>query len=65
MGPGTDTGGLVAIEAVFDGWGFVGLFETKIPGQVGRTGSITSLDTFAIPESQDPAFAEGFGGARS
>jgi hypothetical protein len=51
----------VAIEAVFDGWGYVRLFGTTIPGQVGRVGSITSLDTFAIPESQDPAFAEGFG----
>ncbi len=51
----------VSVEAVFDGWGYVRLFETEVPGQLGRTGSITSLDTFAIPESQDPAFAEGFG----
>ncbi len=51
----------VAIEAVFDGWGFVRLFETEIPGQVGAPGSIASLDTFAIPESQDPAYAVGFG----
>ena len=51
----------VAIEAIFDGWGFVRLFETSVPGKVGATGSIASLDTFAIPESQDPAYAEGFG----
>jgi PA domain/LVIVD repeat len=51
----------VAIEAVFDGWGYVRLFETWIPNRVGRPGSIASLDTFAIPESQDPAFASGFG----
>jgi PA domain/LVIVD repeat len=51
----------VAIEAIFDGWGFVRLFETSIPGKLGATGSIASLDTFAIPESQDPAYAEGFG----
>jgi len=51
----------VVIEAVFDGWGFVRLFATEIPGQVGVPGSITSLDTFAIPESQDPAYAVGFG----
>ena len=51
----------VLIEAVFDGWGYVRLFETKIPGQVGAPGSISQTDTFAIPESQDPAFATGFG----
>ena len=28
---------------------------------MGAPGSIASLDTFAIPESQDPAYAEGFG----
>ncbi len=28
---------------------------------MGAPGSITSLDTFAIPESQDPAYASGFG----
>jgi hypothetical protein len=51
----------VAIEAIFDGWGYVRLFETSIPNRVGVPGSIGLLDTFAIPESQDPAFAEGFG----
>jgi hypothetical protein len=51
----------VAIEAVFDGWGYVRLFETSIPNRVGVPGSIGLLDTFAIPESQDPAYAEGFG----
>jgi len=51
----------VLIEAVFDGWGYVRLFQTSIPGQVGRTGSIESYDTFSIPEAQDPAFASGFG----
>ena len=51
----------VAIEAVFDGWGYIRLFETKIPGQVGTPGSISQIDTFAIPESQDEAFATGFG----
>jgi hypothetical protein len=51
----------VLIEAVFDGWGYVRLFKTKVPGQVGAPGSIESFDTFTIPEAQDPAFAEGFG----
>jgi hypothetical protein len=49
------------IESVFDGWGYVRLFRTHIPGEVGVPGSITQVDTFAIPESQDPAYAIGFG----
>jgi hypothetical protein len=49
------------IEAIFDGWGYVRLFRTKIPSEPGKSGSIKQLDTFAIPESQDPAFASGFG----
>jgi hypothetical protein len=46
---------------VFDGWGYVRMFRTDIPKQPGRTGSIRQVDTYAIPEGQDPAFAEGFG----
>jgi PA domain len=49
------------IASVFDGWGYVRLFQTDIPRQRGRTGSIQQLDTYAIPEAQDPAFATGFG----
>jgi hypothetical protein len=49
------------IEAIFDGWGYIRLFRTRIPGQVGEPGSISQIDTFAVPESQDPAFATGFG----
>ena len=53
------------IEAVFDGWGYVRLFSTDIPhksgGKKGGTGSISQIDTYAVPESQDPAFATGFG----
>ena len=51
----------VAIEAIFDGWGYLRLFKTAVPGRVGAAGSIEQTDTFAIPESQDPAFASGFG----
>lgn len=51
----------VSIEAVFDGWGYVRLFRTKIPGEPSQPGSITQVDTYAISESQDPAFARGFG----
>jgi PA domain len=49
------------IEAIFDGWGYIRLFRTQIPGDVGLPGSISQIDTFAIPESQDPAYASGFG----
>ena len=49
------------IESVFDGWGYVRLFGTDIPRQAGAAGSITQLDTYSVPEAQDPAFASGFG----
>jgi PA domain/LVIVD repeat len=49
------------IEAIFDGWGYIRLFGTHIPGEVGVPGSISQIDTFTIPEAQDPAFAAGFG----
>jgi hypothetical protein len=47
------------IRAVFDGWGYVRLFRTDIPRS--GAGSIRQIDTYAIPEAQDAAFAEGFG----
>jgi hypothetical protein len=49
------------IEAIFDGWGYVRLFGTEIPRQPGKAGSIAQIDTFTIPEAQDPAYAVGFG----
>ena len=49
------------IEAIFDGWGYIRLFETNIPDRVGRPGSISQIDTFTVPQAQDPAFATGFG----
>jgi len=48
------------VKSVFDGWGYLRLFKTDIPGSAG-TGSATQIDTYAIPESQDPRFASGFG----
>ena len=45
-------------SATFDGWGYVHLYGFAISG---NTSSFTELDTFAIPEAMDPAFAEGFG----
>lgn len=54
-------GQATTLEAVFDGWGYVRLFRTDIPRQRGQEGSINQVDTYAVPESQDPAFADGFG----
>jgi hypothetical protein len=51
----------VTVEAVFDGWGYVRLFGTNIPTGVGVPGSISQIDTYAIEESQDEAYAVGFG----
>ncbi len=42
----------VTIEAVFDGWGYVHLYDAE-------TGA--ELDTYAIPQAHDPAFAFGYG----
>lgn len=49
------------IQATFDGWGYVRLFRTDIPRRAGQPGSISQIDTYAVPESQDPRFADGFG----
>ncbi len=55
-------GQATTITAVFDGWGYVRLFEVDVPkGRNGGAGSIRQLDTYAIDESQDAEFAEGFG----
>ena len=57
--PGADSAA-TTIESVFDGWGYVRLFGTSIP-KTGGAGSITQIDTYAIAESQDEDYAEGFG----
>lgn len=58
--PATATAAGTDVKSVFDGWGYIRLFKTQIPGRAG-TGSIRQIDTYAIPESQNPAFASGFG----
>ncbi len=58
--PTTPEPSRIEIKSVFDGWGYLRLYQTDIPQPAG-TGSMTHLDTYAIPESQDPAFATGFG----
>ena len=47
-------GDTVHFESEFDGWGYVHLFANT-------NGKMAELDTYAIPEAHDPAFAEGFG----
>ncbi|MBI3167301.1 MAG: hypothetical protein HYZ22_02400 [Chloroflexi bacterium] len=49
-------GDSVDISALFDGWGYVHLFSNTLSG-----GKFAELDTFAIPEAHDPAFAFGYG----
>lgn len=44
------------VEKVFDGWGYVHLFGLNATGT-----TLTEVDTFAVPEAHDPAYAEGFG----
>jgi len=51
----------VSIEAEFDGWGYLRLFRTKIPAEPGTAGSISQVETYAIPEAQDQALATGSG----
>jgi PA domain len=52
------TGGVVNVRSIFDGWGYVYLYGFGISGD---SASFNLLDTYAIPEAIDPAFANGFG----
>ena len=45
-------GDRISVTTQFDGWGYVHLFDAA-------TGQ--DLDTYAIPEAMDPAYASGFG----
>lgn len=47
-------GDTVTISSTFDGWGYVHLYENG-------TGKLKELDTYAIPEAHDPAYASGYG----
>jgi hypothetical protein len=48
------TGDTLTFSSYFDGWGYVHLFANT-------NGKMAELDTYAIPEAHDPAFASGFG----
>jgi hypothetical protein len=51
--PAVNTDGqTVNITAVFDGWGYVHLFDAR---------TMQDIDQYALPEGQDPAYASGFG----
>ena len=45
-------GSTVNIRALFDGWGYIHLYDAN---------TMQDYDQYFIPESQDPAFAAGFG----
>jgi hypothetical protein len=47
-------GDVLRFSSYFDGWGYVHLFRNS-------NGKMAELDTYAIPEAHDPAFATGFG----
>lgn len=47
-------GDFVDISAIFDGWGYVHLYANE-------AGKLVELDTYAVPEAHDPAYAQGFG----
>jgi hypothetical protein len=42
----------VDIEAVFDGWGYVHMYDAR---------TMEDIDQYYVPESQDPDLADGFG----
>lgn len=45
-------GDTLRFTSYFDGWGYVHLFDAD---------TMAELDTYAIPEAHDPAFADGYG----
>ena len=47
-------GDVLRFTAAFDGWVYVHLYGYG-------AGKLPELDTFAIPEAHDPAYARGFG----
>ena len=47
-------GDMLTLSSYFDGWGYVHLFKNE-------SGKMSELDTYAVPEAHDPAYADGFG----
>ena len=44
----------VSVATEFDGWGYAQLYKNE-------NGKMRRIDSYAIPEARDPAFASGFG----
>jgi hypothetical protein len=42
----------ISVSGEFDGWGYIHLFDAQ---------SLRDIDTYAVPEAKDPAYADGFG----
>ena len=56
--PAPGTGGdTLSFSTYFDGWGYVRLFSST----PAKGGKLKELDTYALPETHDQDFAEGFG----
>jgi hypothetical protein len=51
----------IALTVTFDGWGYVRGFTTSFDFAGTGPAQVDQVDTYAIEESQDPAFAIGFG----
>ena len=49
-------GDSISVTAEFNGWGYVHLFRNTLVG-----GKFADLDTFAIPEAENPLYATGYG----
>ncbi len=52
------TGDTLTFSSYFDGWGYVRLFEND---GANNNGKFSELDTYAVDEAHNPAFADGFG----
>lgn len=55
---GTTGDPVLGVSSQFDGWGYVHLFGVDLGS---GSATLTELDTFAISEANNPAFATGFG----
>ena len=45
------------MSAVFDGWGYTHMYRTDLTPEA----KMEEVDFYALPEGQDPAYAENFG----
>lgn len=52
------TGDTLTFSSYFDGWGYVHLFDANAGNKDGK---MKELDTYALPEAHDPAYADGYG----